>query len=75
MALLRTKPLMALKIGAMKVGAAGGGGFGGPAIAGFLSLLHGYCFGYCVYTLVANPIFIKTRLAIYDRFPGLKGEE
>eukprot|EP00913_Durusdinium_trenchii_P011382 g10693.t1 len=59
-------------VGASKVGFAGGGGFGGTALRYGLNLIHGYCFGYCVYVLAVKPSFILTRLAIYDRFPSLK---
>eukprot|EP00439_Symbiodinium_sp_Y106_P029591 s703_g3.t1 len=51
---------MALSIGAFKVGFAGGGGFGGTAMRYALSVIHGYCFGYC--------------LAILDRFPSLESD-
>ncbi|CAE8600426.1 unnamed protein product [Polarella glacialis] len=67
--------MFAMKVGQMKVGSAGGGGFGGTAVAWFLSGLHGYCFGYCFYVLAVNPTFISTRLAIFEKFPGLKDSE
>lgn len=38
-----------LMVGASKVGFAGGGGFGGTFMRYALSMIHGYCFGYCVY--------------------------
>ncbi|CAJ1432272.1 unnamed protein product [Effrenium voratum] len=65
---------MVMKVGASKVGFAGGGGFGGTAMRYVLSVVHGYCFGYCVYVLAVKPMFISTRLAVLDRFPSLKEE-
>ena len=32
----------------------GSGGFGGTALRYGLNLIHGYCFGYCVYVLAAT---------------------
>lgn len=66
---------MALSIGASKVGFAGGGGFGGTAMRYALSVIHGYCFGYCVYVLAVKPTFIQTRLAVLDRLPSLKSDD
>ncbi|CAE7225194.1 unnamed protein product [Symbiodinium pilosum] len=66
---------MALRVGASKVGFAGGGGFGGTVVRYGLSLIHGYCFGYCVYVLAVKPTFIQTRLAVLDMFPSLKSDD
>ena len=34
------------------------GGFGGTFMRYALSMIHGYCFGYCVYVLAVKPAFI-----------------